>query len=879
MKRLVDTIRMRLRTLFSRASAEAELDEELQYHLDRQIEENVAAGMNEHDARSRALATIGGLQQRKEECRDARGWNVLDNARTDLRFALRQLSKSPGFTLTAVTILGSGIAASVAIFGLVDTSLLKPLPYRDPSRLVAVYETAAVFPRSNLSYPDYLDWKRQNTVFSGFDVYTRDGYLVSTPEGSQPAYGARVTDWFFRTLGVVPMLGADFSSGTSESSVMLSYSTWQKRFGARRDIVGQTVRLNGSPYTVIGVLPEDFHFAHVGAAEFWTAFRATSGCDVRRSCHSIYAVGRLREGVSTEEADAQLKGIAKRLEQLYPDSNRGQGALAISLKESIVGEIRPVLLLLLSGAVLLIAIAAINVASLLLVRADTRRREMSVRSALGASKGRLVSQLATEGLVLVIGGGVIGLFGGWAAMQMLITLVPQDMLESMPFLQNAAFSYRVAGFAAAVGLMAAVLFSVTPALRMGTSSVRAGLAESGRGSAGMTWRRLGAKLVVVEVAIAIVLLVGAGLMGKSLQRVLRVGVGFDPDRLATLVMEAPQLARASNEKQVAFGREAVRRLSELPGVQSAALTSRLPVAGNGNTDWIRFTGRPYNGEHNEVNQRSVTPAYFSTLRAKLVRGRYFTDADDLKSPRVAIINQKLAQLYFPGEDPIGKTFGDTSLTPSSIKEIVGVVEDIREGTLESEIWPAAYYAFAQDPSHYFAAIVRGSQEDASMLRAVEDTLRRIGPELAIMPGATMNERITESEPAYLRRSSTVLVGSFAGLAFLMSVVGLYGVIAYSVSQRTREIGVRMALGAERRSVYAMVLREAAVLASIGTVVGLVCSVGAATSIRTMLFEVEPWDAQTLLAVASILGIAAVVASFIPARRAASVNPVVALRAE
>jgi macrolide transport system ATP-binding/permease protein len=879
--RLADILSMRLRSVFKRKIAEDELDEELRYHLQREIEENVAAGMSAGEARRAALLSMGGLERRKDECRDMRGLNLFDNLRGDVRFALRQLRKSPGFTVTAVLVLTLGIGASVATFGLVDATLLEPLPYRDSARLVSVYETAAVMPRSNLSYPDYVDWKRQNQVLASLDIFSRSRFLMSTREGRESVRGARVTAGFFRTLGVTPVLGRDFNEGEdalgAPRMAVLSYPAWQNRFGGKPSVLGQTLILNDSLTTIVGVLPANFHFAPGEPSEFWTTFNASTECDLRRGCHAVWGIGRLKEGVSVETAEASLKALAKSLEAQYPDTNRDQGAALAPLRDVIVGDIRPVVLLLMAGAILLVVIAGVNVASLLLVRSDTRRREIAVRSALGASAKRLMSQFATEGSVLVLCGGAAGLIAGSWSMQFIPLLIPARLLERMPFLRDLGLNVRIVVFAGAIALITAVAFALTPVLRGSLSQMRAGLAESTRGSAGLTWRRMGAKLVVLELAIAMVLLVGAGLLSKSLQRLLDVELGFKPHGLAVVEAGAPLLK--TDPQKLAMGRDILSRVTSLPGVESTALASRLPLDGNGNTDWIRFEGRPWDGVHTEVNQRDVSAAYFMTIKARLIRGRSITDADDESKPRVVVINQTLAEQYFPGEDPIGKRIGDTSLTPASMKEIVGVVEDIREGTLEAEVWPAVYYSFNQSPDNFYAVVTRTSQSEESMVRTIGDAIHQIGPEVVTTPGMTMIERIRRSDPAHLRRSSAWLVGAFAGLAFVMSVVGLYGVVAYSVSQRTREIGVRMALGAERGSVYGLVLKEAAVLTFGGVVAGLVGSVGAANLSRKMLFGVEPWDASTLAVVAGVLAASAMLASYLPARRAASVNPVNALRAE
>lgn len=801
----------------------------------------------------------------------------------DVRYALRQLRKSPGFACTAILILTLGIGASTAIFGFVDAALIKPLPYPNPTRLVEVTESAAAFPRAYLSYPDYLDWKKLNQVFSSMDVYGQAGYLLRTPSGTEPVPALRVSDGFFRTLGITPVVGRDFRLGEdlpeAPQTVMLSYGTWEKRFGGRKDIAGETVTLSGIPYTIIGVLPETFQFAPMGNAEFWTTLHADDYCGHRRNCHNLIGIGRLKDGVSVETALANMKTIAQQLEIQYPADNRGQGAFVAPLSDVIVTDVKPILLALLGGAGLLLVIACTNVSSLLLVRSESRKREIAVRGALGASRVRLIRQLTTEGLALAAAGALLGLAVAQGGMQVLVRLISKDIMANLPYLAGLGLNSHVVAFAGAIALGATILFSITPAFRLQLSDIRDGLAESSRGYAGTLWRRFGANLVVVELAVAVVLLVGAGLLGKSLYYLLHVETGFQSDHLATMSVALSQNTYEKEKQQVAVGRQIVTRIASLPGVQSVGITNVLPVSFNGNTTWIRIVGKPYNGEHNEVNQRDVSSAFFTTIRAKLLRGRFFTDAEDASKPRVVIINQTLANKYFPGEDPIGQKIGENDLSPTSICEIIGVVDDVRDGSLDSAVWPAVYYPINQSPDTYFSVVARTSQDEASLLPTMVAAVHEIDPGIGTLDEATMTSRINNSPSAYVHRSSAWLVGGFASLALLLGVVGLYGVIAYSVGRRTREIGVRMALGAQRGSVYQLIMREAAWLTGVGIACGLACAVGAATSIRGLLFGVQSWDVATLAAVAAVLTISALLASYIPARRAAKVDPMVALRYE
>jgi predicted permease len=873
---------LRVRGIWSSRQRELDLAAEIEGHLQMHIDDNLRSGMNPELARRDAILKLGGVESTKEAYRERRSIPLVENLLRDARFAIRQLRKNAGFTTTAILMLALGMCASVAIFAFVDAALIKPLPYGDPSRLVGVFERVPTIARSNLSYPDYLDWKARNTVFTSLDAYQRRGFTLTTAAGAQPARGARVSDGFFRTLGVSPVLGRDFHSGedlpAAPRTVLLSYAAWQNRYGGKPEALGQIVTLDGTPNVIIGVLPRDFHFPLVEPAEFWTTIHASGSCDLRRSCHSLYGVARLKDGVSLDAALAEVTSIARQLERQYPDSNRDQGAALAPLADVIVGEIRPILLVLLSGAGLLLLIASVNVASLLLVRSESRRREIAVRNALGASAGRLISQFLTEGLVLAAAGSALGLASAYWLIELLTRLIPAAMLGRMSYLRGLGYNARVLAFAGAIALLAAVLFSITPTLRLSLSEVREGLAEGSRGSAGHTWRRLCSRLVVVELATAMVLLVGAGLLGKSLHRLLQVDVGLQPASLAVLDIAAPSDGYGTAEQAIALQRQILSRIASLPGVTSAGVSSLLPVGSNGNTTWFRVMGRPWHGEHNETPERDVSAGYFRTLGATLLRGRYFTDAEDASKPRVVIINQAMARRYFSGEDPLGKHLTYLSDPPVPM-EIVGIVEDIREGPLDVPIPPVLYVPFNQEPDRFFSVVVRASQVEQSLLPTLSAAIRQIDPGIVTSSEATMNQRINNSPSSYLRRSSAWLAGGFAGASFLLSVIGLYGVIAYSVSQRSREIGVRMALGAQRSAVYRLILREAGGLTAAGIVIGLACSAAAATLMRGLLFGVSPWDVQTLAAVAAVLAISALLASYMPARRAASVNPVDALRAE
>ena len=858
------------------------MDEEMLFHREQAERDLIASGMPPEAAKYAAMRQFGNATRLKERSHEVVGFKA-ETVVQDLRFAMRQLRKNPGFAVTAIAMLALGIGASVAIFAFVDAALIKPLPYPNPTGLVEVTESLPAFPRGNLSYADYIDWKRMNTVFSSMEVFTGTSYSLDTLTGTEPVPGERVSAGFFSTLGIQPVLGRDIRRGEDVAGaapvVLLNYRTWQRRYGGRPDVVGQVVTLSGVAHTIIGVLPSDFQFALRDNAEFWEPMQPTSECEKRRSCHDLDGVGRLKDGVTVASALADMKGIAGQLEKQYPDSNRGQGASVLTLSEAIVGEIRPIFLVLLGGAGLLLLIACVNVSSLLLVRAESRRREIAVRGALGASRSRLSRQFVTEGLTLVAAGIALGLALAYGGMKVLSGLISKDMMIGMPFLRGLGMDEHVLLFAAGLAVLAGALFSITPILHFRLSNMRDGLTEGARGSAGTLWRKMGANLVVIELATAVVLLTGAGLSGKSLYKLLHVDIGFQADHLATVNVGLPEASFSKDEQVVSFARQVVQRVQSLPGVESAAITNLLPVSCNCDTDWVRFVGKPYNGIHNEVNDREVSAGFFTTLHAKLLRGRYFTDAEDGTKPMVIVINEAFAKKYYPGEDPIGKRLGDTELTPKSIREIVGVVADFKDAGLQQEQWPAEYSNFNQNTDTYFSIMVRTRQDERTVLPSLAAAIHQVSSQAAVEEGATMMQRINDSQTAYIHRSAAYLVGGFAALALVLGVVGLYGVIAYSVSQRTREIGVRMALGAQRSSVYQLVLGEAGRLIGVGVAVGLAGSVGVAMLMGKLLFGVQAWDAGTLVSVAVVLGAAAMLASYFPARRAASVNPAEALRAE
>jgi len=694
--------------------------------------------------------------------------------------------------------------------------------------------------------------------------------------------GASVSNGFFSTLGVAPFLGRDFRPGEDLSNaaptVILSYQTWQNRFGSDKGIVGRSVTLEGKSYLVIGVLPSGFNFSPVEPAEFWRTILGQ--CAENRTCYPYYGVARLKQGVSVTTALADVESIARQIAIAYPISNRDRGATVISLTDAIVDDIRPTLVVLLGGATLLSLIGFVNIFSLLLVRAESRKREIAVRGALGASHIRLIRQFAVEGFLLAGAGGLLGLAFAYSSIRLLLGLIPRPLLAAMPYLGELHpgwHSFLVILIATSLG---GVLFTVAPATQLFLSNMQLGLSEGGRGSADRSWRKIGASLVAVELAITVVMMTSAGLLAKSFYRLLHEDIGLSPDRLA--VVHVSKQGDSKDAEQIALERQILFRIAALPSVTSVGV-SGVPAIEGGESfkrmfAHFRVFGQYHEGEGNEALDQTASVGYFETLQARLVRGRYFTGADDASKPRVAIINRTMANQEFPGEDPLGKRIVNQYDQDHPI-QIIGVIDDLKDGPLDMKPTPAVYSPFDQYNTNDFYVTVRTSNSERAILHSIVTAVHQIDPGLIADGEDTMTDRINSSQSAYLHRSAASIVAGFATLALILGTVGLYGVVAYSVSRRTREIGVRMALGAQRGSIYRLILHEAVRLALSGLAGGILFSLVVARLLSSMLFGVSAWDIGTLSSVVCVLVAAALLASYIPARRAASIHPTEALRAE
>ena len=802
----------------------------------------------------------------------------------DIQYGMRVLLRRPSFTIVAVLVLTLAIGANVTIFSFIDTALLRPLPYRDPEQLVKIWDSrqAEVYSRFEASYPDYLDWKQQNQAFSSLAAYGGGGNVVlAGADGPQMIKAGRVSDNFFQTLGVLPLFGRLFQSGEDLESApryaVLSYSFWQRQFGGRRDVLGQSVTLNSVPRTIVGVLPKNFHFAPIGEVDLYVTLHAGGGMRIRRNLHWLHPVGRLKPGVSREQAQGMMNVVAVNLEKQYPDSNKELRTVVVPLSELITGQIKPILLVLLSAVGLLLLIACANVANLLLARSATRAKEFAIRSALGARRWRVIRQVIVEGTLLATVGTVSGIVFAIIATRWMILTLPKEALQSMPYLENISVDPRILLFAGGLGLLTALLFSLPPALGL-SAPLHNALREAGQQSLAGSWRKFGSSLVVAEVAISAILLVASGLLLKSLFHLLTVDTGFNVSRLTTFYVFPDSRRYIEDPQAIVLHDKLVDGLHGVPGVSAVGVTSTPPIVG-GNTSLFRVLGAPLTPLPYEANSRDIDPGYFSTLQAKLNAGRYFDEHDDAKAPQVVILNETLAKIAFGSENPIGKQIVFTYNAQEKPREVVGVVSDVHEGELNVADKPAIYTPFAQSPDSFFAVVVRSDLDQAALRPALERAVHQVDPGIVLYQMQTMEDLIAQSPAAVMHRYPAWLVSVFAMSALMLGIVGLYGVMSYLVSQRTREIGVRMALGAPRGKVVRLILGNGIRLAAIGIVAGVAGAVLAGYTFRSVLFGVEPWDIATLLAVAAILAAICGAASYVPALRASRLDPVKALRYE
>ncbi len=887
---MLNKLRLRLRALFFKSRLEEELDEEVRFHLEREIEENIARGMSAEEARMAALRSFGGIERVKEESRDERGVRFLEEVWQDLRYGGRMLWKNPGFTLVAVITLALGIGANTAIFSVVNGVLLRPLPYYEPERLVMVWADRPILqaqigmPDFPVAVADFVDWRNQNHVFEQMAALRTQRMNLTGGGEPESVIGLRAS------AGLFTLLGARFTTGRAflpeedragaDRVVVISHGLWRQRYGADPKLIGQKIMLDNEAYTVIGVTAPDFQFPRRG--EVPSYFGVSTTVDLYmpiaftpaqlndRLSSYLGVIARLNPGVSVGQASAEMNAIARRLTEQYPQTNTDKGVRLTLLHQQAVGKARTALLVLLGAVGFVLLIACANVANLLLARAAGRQKEMAIRAALGASRWRVVRQLLTESLLLTISGGAAGLLLAWRGVDLLLAIAP----DNLPRAYDIRLDIRVASFTLLVSLLTGVVFGLLPALQASKINPGATLKEGGRDAAGLLRRRLRGFLVASEVALAFVLLIGAGLLIRSFARLTEVNPGLDPRGVLTMEILLPLAKYRDGQGWSAFFQQTLERVRALPGVEAAATGYPLPLSGANASSGFGIEGRPSPTDQTfAAGVRMISPDFFKTLGVPLAKGRLLTESDGAQAPSVVVINESLARNYFANEDPLGKRIVFNGVT----RVIVGVVKDIKHSALDEEAKPELYFPMAQFPWPLMSLAVRTSGDPMQMVAAVRGQVWAIDKDQPVSNIETMERLMAKSVAP--RRFNLLLLGVFALVGLALAGVGLYGVMSYTVTQRTREIGVRMAMGAQRGDVLRLVIGEGMKLAFIGALLGLGGALALTHLLKTLLFGVSATDPLTFAVIAVLLTGIALLACWIPARRATKVDPMVALRFE
>jgi putative ABC transport system permease protein len=872
---------VRLGGWWGREARERDLREELEAHFQMHVDDNVRAGMNAAEARRQAAIRFGSVEEAKESVRS--GWtvNLLEITRQDLVYALRGLRRNPAFALTAVLSLALGIGASIAIFTVADGMLLRPLPYREPGRLMMVWETNphALARQHNVVSPaNYRDWKAQNGVFEGIAAFVASKSTLNDGAHVEELDEQYCTADLFALLGVKAYRGRFFTAAddlpNAPHYVVISHRLWQSWFGAAENAIGRSVQVNSRPATIIGVLPPGFYFQN-REIELWETLGLDPARDYRkRSGRYLSSVARLKAGVSEARAQAEMTAIAQRLERDYPVFNKNWNVLLEPLRDSMVRDVKTSLMVLLGAVSLLLAVACANVANLLLARHTARRREMAVRASIGAGRWRVVRQLVTESSVLGLVGGGLGLGLARLAIVGLVRLAPRDLARDAAV----EMDLRIVLFAIAVSLATGLIFGLGPALAVVRTDLVRGLREDGRAGGGHG--RLRHLLVASEVALCVMLLAGAGLLVRSFVGLQSVDPGLKAAQVLTFRVTIPTALYREPQRRIQFYARALEELKKLPGVRSASGVTFLPFNGMAPGTYVDIAGRPpaKPGEEHVGQIRTVLPGYFQTMGIPIRSGRDFTDADNVvEAPWRFMINEAFARQYLPGEQPLGKQISAQMQAPNPFGEIIGVVGDVKEGAVDKDPSPTVYYVHAHMPLTQMIFVLRTAGDPLALAEPARRVIRAMDPAQPIAEMSPMEMIVNETFAR--QRFSAVLLAGFSLAALLLAAVGIYGVLAYTVSERTREIGVRVALGAEPGRIAWLVMREGGRLVIAGAVAGLAGAMALTGLLKSMLFGVGAHDAATFVVVPLVLGAVALAAAYLPARRAARMDPVEALRAE
>jgi putative ABC transport system permease protein len=872
------TIPLRLRSMFRRSRVESELDEEFRFHLEQRIEYEIPSGRTPDDARYAALPAIEGIEQRKEECRDMRHMNLIDNLVRDVRYSARTLARNPAFTLAVLLALALGIGANTAVFGVVNAVLLRPLPYTDPGRLVILFTSRPHSERGNVSMAEFMDWRARNRSFQTLDVFDENRVTLTGDGETEQIDGMSVTATFFETLKVRPLLGRTFADGEDkpglEPTVVLSEHLWRRRYASNPTIVGQAVVVNGRPHTVVGVMPRTFEFWQQDV-EAWTILPLLP--PTRRGPHFLRGLARLSPRVTVEQAAAAMDATAHEVQRANPKDYTDLRFPVVPYREVLVGDIR-LLLWVLSGAVLLVLLIAVsNVANLMLARLLARQREIAVRLSIGAGRAQVVRQFMTERFTLSLGGGALGIGLAVSGVQA-FWLGPRDL----PRLDEIGVDGRVLAFTLLVSLASAMLFGFAPALAACAASLNERLKDGGRSSGFRSHGRVRSALVVAQVSLSVLLVIGAGLLIRSFSLLGSVSPGFEapPERVLTMSISltGPRFEKA--DTVTAFWDQLLERARAIPGVEAASLSVTIPPDRPAFGDDYEIEGKPLlpGSEHAAVPVPIVSHDYRKTLGIPLLRGRWFDSRDRVGTPRVTVISESMARRHFSGENPVGQRIKHGGrMQAHPFMEIIGVVGDVKYQGLSRDHVPVFYQLNSHMPFRNMWLLVRTRSDTQAMAATVRQEIRRLDPGVPIDRVSTMAQALSDS--VSLPRFRSLLMTVFAGAALLLAAIGIYGVIAWSIARRTQEIGVRMALGATRGGVLRLVIGQGGRLAVIGIALGLTAAFGLTRVLTNMLFGIGASDTITFTGAALVLGAVAFVASLFPALRAARIDPITALRHE
>jgi len=868
-----------LRNLFHKQREERELDEEVRASEQLLVDENIHAGMNPQEARRQARLELGGVEQVKEQVREIRAGHLLDALGCDVRYAARTMRRSPAFTTTAVLTLALGIGANTAMFSVVNAVLLRPLPYPDSDRLVQMWSTN---PKANrwgmwTAYPRFEDWRRENTVFE--EMATARTWVISIKGGDHPEslFGVMTSSQVFQLLRVQPMLGREFLPEEDQPGhdhvILLSYGLWQRRFGSDPAVIGRTVNVGQENYTVIGVMPADFRFSPDLRASYrvdaWFP-PAPDPSRNERGSNNYYTFARLKPGVTLAQAQAEMDAINEGLAEKHSE-DRELGVKVVGWQRQVGSEVRPALLILLGAISLVLLIACANVANLLLARGAVRQREAALRQALGAGHGRLIRQFMTESMLLAVCGGVAGLLLAYEGLHLFIRLAPD-----IPRLNETTIDPHVLIFSAVLTLGTGLIFGIAPALQGSRTDLQDSLKESGnRLTSGATRARARNVLVVAEMALALMLLAGAGLLVRSFVRVQQVDPGFNPKNLLTAFVMLPPSKYPEPRRQAQFFYEVMERIASLPGVECAGGADSAPMLTN-DTGPVSIEGHPVEPEI-QAERPKITPDYFRAMGIPLLRGRTFAWADNEGSLPVAIISESAARQYWPDEDAMGKRVKLEDGSAPVWRQVIGIVGDVRQDSVVEAARPEVYAPLLQAPVPYMALIVRTRTPPAALTAAVRQAVMAVDKDQPLFQVEIMQQVVDDSVAG--RRFQMSLLAVFATIALGLAAIGIYGLMSYTVNQRTHEIGIRMALGAKRGEILHLVVRHGMMLAIVGVVLGTVGALLLTRFLSSMLYGVGANDPTTLLSVATLLIGVAALASYIPARRATRVDPMVALRYE